>query len=320
MTSHQKTLVSLSHISLADSTSVGNKAAILGELMQHGVNVPNGYCITTFPFKIMIDSLLSSLSFNSSQTKKLGYLSNLPERILQCTIPTDLLSEIEIALNTIEKIKNAPLLFCIRSSASVEDRFDHSFAGQFYTSIGVIGFDDVVHAIKQCWASLYNEYAISYSTGLDIKLLEEFEAFMGIIIQVLVPAEKSGVIFTCDPITGEHVLLIEATWGLGLPLVSGQITPDHIRVEPSGKVLDFKIGTKNRAVMVVNRILKEIIVEPTNRADSCLNGSEINLLLKEAKKIEAILGTCQDIEFAFFNNQLWILQSRPITKMKNLPI
>ncbi len=315
MKNQNEKVVPLSLLKASDFLKAGNKAAVLGELLNYNINVPDGFCITINAFKEIVGPILAS-PFNKTDHIPFPGWPKLSEKIMRSSFPHELAGEIQQGLKYIKIIRNAPSLFCVRSSSTIEDSPNYSFAGQFHTSIGLFKLKEIIYAVKRCWASLFGEKVLSYINNLDVGMSE---IAMAVIVQGLVPAEKSGVMFTGDPLTGENIFLIDAAWGLGFPLVNGQITPDHIRLSPSGKILSCKIGSKKHAFIVSNQSLEEKVVTPSKRNTLCLNEKEINILLKTAHKITHIFDSPQDIEFSFFENELWILQTRPITGINRNP-
>lgn len=306
-------VVPLAEVTLMDASRVGNKAAVLGELTRNQLNVPDGFCITTNYFRDLLRSLRLFEGFRKGRSCGSHEWSKVADRIVNSDFPSRFTRAIESAVNQIRVAENAPRMYCVRSSASIEDRPDHSFAGQFHTSVGMVNLQEILSAIKRCWASLFDDRVIVYTAKLGTHVVD---ATMAVLVQAMIPAEKSGVLFTVDPRTRESVMTIESTWGLGLPLVSGEISPDSTRISPSGKLISQQIGTKRFALQMTELGVRKVQLAPSLRRAVSLLDDDLSLLRTAGTSIERILGVPQDIEFAFFQRSLWILQSRPITGLQ----
>ncbi len=196
----------------------------------------------------------------------------------------------------------------VRSSGIEEDGVSFSFAGQFDTFLGVCGLPATLEHVRRCWASAYSERALSYRHrhGLDIAATE-----MAVILQPLIPAEKSGVIFTVNPANGNRdEIVLSAVYGLGEGLVSGAVDADTITLDrASGRVKQAVVGEKHErhdggTVSAVPAALRDkLAVSP----------AEIARVLAAARRIEDACGSPQDIEWCMVDRQLWILQARPVT-------
>ena len=211
-----------------DRTAVGSKARSLVQMNRIGLPVPPGFCVLGAAFRehseangliTRIKSTAEELA-GASPTAKRSLLSNLRQSIIEAPLADVLCREIENHYRTLGADRVA-----VRSSAMVEDLPGHSFAGQYDTYLGVADLLGCLEAIRKCWASLWTERAYDYRerNGFD-----HLEADMAVIVQRLVPAQASGVLFTADPVTGRSDrLIIEACFGMGEALVSGKVTPDR---------------------------------------------------------------------------------------------
>jgi len=173
----------------------------------------------------------------------------------------------------------------------LEDGDTYSFAGVFESFLSVRA-ENITEKIKLCWKSLYADTAAEYLTSQGENIMKQS---MAVVIQTMVESEVSGVMFTEDPFDGE-LLLIEATAGVGEDLVHGDVTPDVYRV--------------NKAEDYIDSVEVPVIDGECNQ---CLSGQQILNLAQEGKNIQRIYGTEQDIEWAIHDNELYILQARPIT-------
>ncbi len=196
----------------------------------------------------------------------------------------------------------------VRSSATAEDGADTSFAGQQETILGVEGIEPLLIAIQRCWQSLYTERAVAYRKAQGIA---EDCAAMAVVVQTLIPADVAGVLFTRDPAdpTGTR-MSVEASWGLGEAVVSGRVTPDRFTVDrETGNAIDRKPGAKT--VRITPRGEEPVPTEL--QAALCLTDAQLAALAELGRHVEAVYGDPRDIEWAFANGELYLLQARPIT-------
>jgi pyruvate,water dikinase len=202
----------------------------------------------------------------------------------------------------------------VRSSATAEDLAGASFAGQQETILNVTGGDDLLDAVLRCWSSLYTSQAIFYrhQRGFD-----GTQVSMAVVVQQMVDAEKSGVIFTVDPVTRNRFnMVIEAVWGLGEGIVSGAFTPDHYKLDRETyevihefvprKPLMYTRGSGGHGV-----VKSEV---PSDRVSArVLADAELRELVDLGNRIEEHFGCPQDIEWGIEGGRIYLLQSRPIT-------
>ncbi len=308
-----------------DIPLAGGKGANLGEMVHARIPVPPGFIVTSnayFKFlevSKLIDEIrqyLGDLDVNDS--KKLQEVSNLiKNRISSLPIPADIASKIRSAYR-----KLGGGLVAVRSSATAEDLPEASFAGQQRTFLNVQGEDEVVAAVQGCWASLFEPRAIFYRQhhGFD-----HFKVGIAVPVQAMVQSETSGVLFTVEPLTSDKTkILIEAIFGLGEAIVSGDVTPDQYLLTKKGlKILDKKIS-KQEWQLVRNSKLSptqlegtiKVSIPPAKQALQKLTDHEIVALAKLGKVIEDLYQFPQDIEWAKQGRQLFIVQTRPVTTMK----
>lgn len=207
----------------------------------------------------------------------------------------------------------------IRSSATSEDSADASFAGLQDTYLWVLGGESVIEHVRKCWASLYAVESIMYRRRL--KLPEQGLA-MGVVIQRMIDSRCSGVMFTRSPTTGDRsVVVVEASWGLGSAIVSGEVTPDkYVIGKITGEIINRTVSTKMRRHRP-NSAGAGVIDEevPTHQQNAaCLSDDELHGLVDIAKRVERHYGCPQDIEWAIAREfppgeNIFLLQSRPET-------
>jgi len=304
---------------------VGGKAANLGELARiEGIQVPDGFCVSTEPFKRIIsdssvNELLDQLSLLKVEDRnKIAGLSTEIRTVIEA-IPI-LQDIIEDIARRLEENK----AYAVRSSATAEDLPTASFAGQQDTYLNVIGREEILKHVSKCWASLFTERAIIYriQNGIDHR-----KVFMCVVVQKMVFPQAAGILFTADPVTSSRKLLsIDASFGLGEAMVSGLVNPDIYKVS-DGKIVDKKISTKKLAIHALKvGGTKEQEIEPEMQNRQALTDEQILQLAKMGRRIEEHFGNPQDIEWCLVDDTrlpdgqaFYIVQSRPITTLYPIP-
>ena len=273
-----------SEIDESDLPRVGGKGLNLGKLTRAGFRVPQGFCVTTDAYRFSVPNL-SAQHANS---------------IKDITLAPELVSEIRTAS---EKLQSHTV--AVRSSATAEDLAEASFAGQQDTFLNVTP-DELLDALKACWASLWSERAIAYRQTQDIA--DEGLA-MAVVIQEMCEAEVSGVLFTVGPFN-RNLSVIESNWGLGESVVSGAITPDNFHVSrETGEVLEKSVATKREMVTAAG--VSE--VSPAQQDVPSLTDAQLKELTKLGLRVENHYGQPMDIEWALADGQFALLQARYIT-------
>ena len=245
----------------------------------------------------------------------------------KCQELQNLIVKSSIESNVVEKIKKnmeqtfgsdfENAILAVRSSAVGEDSADASGAGQMSTFLGVKGFDDVIDKIKQCWASHFGFRAVQYRRQLCTSMDNQ----MAVVVQKLVKAEVAGVLFTRHPDTGSvNHAIINASYGLGESVVSGEVHPDSISVIENGNgqlQIDYDaIGEKATVYRADDQ--GGLVEEEIAAGDQCcLSKPDIERLYRIGKAVEQIFGSARDIEFALSQGNIYILQARPITTSDN---
>lgn len=311
------------HISKEDIGIAGGKGANLGELTQAGIPVPPGFVITAKTYnKFMNDTgilnnimdILNGIDINN--TKQLqNSAEKIKKIIINTPIPEDITALIIEAYNALcQKIGVDDVLVAIRSSATAEDLPEASFAGQQDTFLNIYGSEYVIEYVRKCWASLFEARAIFYREENNF---EHSKVYIAVIVQEMVESEKAGVMFTVNPSTGEDVTLIEGSWGLGEAVVSGSVTPDTYYIDKkNNKVLNFSVADKK--VMfekLPSGETKQVDVSEKLRNKRVLSEEELVELTEMGKRIQKHYNAPQDTEWAFYDNTLYMLQSRPITTL-----
>ena len=273
-----------SEIDDADLPRVGGKALNLGKLTKAGFSVPNGFCVTTDAYRLSVQGLSEQ---NDGSIRDIELMPKL-------------IAEIRTAR---EKLQTTT--FAVRSSATAEDLAEASFAGQQDTFLNVSS-DELLDALKACWASLWSERAIAYR---QTQKIADKGLAMAVVIQEMCEADVSGVLFTVAPFN-ENASIIESNWGLGESVVSGAITPDSFQVSrETGEILERSIATK--CEMVTAAGVSEV---PSTQQDApSLTDIQLTELTQLGMRVETHYGQPMDIEWALANGQFVLLQSRYIT-------
>jgi pyruvate,water dikinase len=261
-----------------------------------------------------ISALLKPLDTNNSQ--QLQQISTeVKNLIMSATIPPDIAREIRQAY-----IKLGRGLVAVRSSATAEDLPQASFAGQQSSFLNVQGEDEVVAAVQKCWASLFEPRAIYYRQQQGFSHLK---VGIAVPVQRMVAAQTSGVLFTVEPVTSDtSKIIIEAIYGLGEGLVSGEVTPDLYIIDKEGMTILSKRISRQQQQLARNPATGEkdsnawLPLPPQTQNQQKLSDNDIIQLAKLGKQIEDHYQFPQDIEWARENNKIHIVQTRPVTTVK----
>ena len=302
---------------------VGGKGANLGELSRiEGVQVPEGFCITTEVYKEVIgnrpafNSLLDQLAILKADDRKgIGETSAKIRKVVEeIAIPKGIDNEIARHLEQLGE-RNA---YAVRSSATAEDLPTASFAGQQDTYLNIIGKEAILKHISKCWASLFTERAVIYrvKNGFDHRKVD-----LSVVVQKMVFPQVAGILFTADPVTSNRkVSSIDASFGLGEAMVSGLVNPDIYKVR-NGKIIDKKISAKKLAIYALkDGGTNEQEIEPARQNKQALTDVQILQLEQIGRKIEEHFGRPQDIEWCLVDDTFYIVQSRPITTLFPIPV
>jgi len=299
--------------------TVGGKGASLSRLVADGLPVPDGFHVTTAAYRrFVIDNnlqpgILAALeTVDVAQPDTLDAASRtIGELFSKAQTPPNVASAIALAYASLAGTNPA---VAVRSSATAEDLPDLSFAGQQDTFLNVEGYGAVLEAIKRCWASLWTARAIGYRArnGIDPDGIS-----LAAVVQLLVPAEAAGILFTANPVTGRRdQAVISAAWGLGEAVVGGLVTPDSITVDKaSGTVVERVVADKRVMTARVNGGTKEQAVPDALRRAPALDQETAAALVSLAVRIEELYGMPMDIEWALADGALAIVQARPITAL-----
>ncbi len=313
---------------------VGGKGMNLARLAQADFPVPDGFMITTHAYQAFvaqnhlndhIRATLAEVIFDDPASLQAASIA-IRERFAQGTVADELRRALRVSVHL---LGDAPV--AVRSSATAEDLPDMSFAGQQDTFLNVLGEAAVIQAVIDCWSSLWTARAIGYRqrNGID-----HGEVALAVIVQQMVQSQASGVLFTANPLTGTRAqTVIDATLGLGEALVSGQVEPDHYVLgknkmgdSGSGKVgakSEWQIGSKvlgAKALAIRSEAGGGVVtVHEDASAQQALPDGAILALAEMGQEIQNLFDSPQDIEWAWADETLYILQSRPITSLFPVP-
>ena len=308
----------------ADVPTVGGKGANLGEMTAAGLPVPPGFVLTIDAYEAFCNAnelgprITAELKgIAPDDTAALSKVSSsLREVIDGGTMPDGLRAAIEAAYGALVGPGATRPRVAVRSSATAEDTAQFSFAGMFESFLNIAGPDELVDAVKKCWASTFGARVLYYriSQGMPAEMP------VAVIVQRMVNSEKSGVMFTTDPATRDASrMVIEAAWGLGESVVQGAVTPDrHVLDKKSLQVLSSTIADKeflltwDESSKSNKRV--ELAGDPRAKAP-VLTSQELQTLGALARRAEEHYGKPQDLEFAIENKDVYLTQSRPITTL-----
>src|SRR4051794_5865163 len=321
-------------VGLGDVPTVGGKGASLGELLRAGIQVPTGFAVTTSAFRQVVEHLtvdddagapipvparVAALDHADGATLA-RVTATVRQAVASAPLPPEVADAVTAAYAALcEECGQPDLPVAVRSSATSEDSAEASFAGLQDTYLWVRGADSVLHHVRRCWASLYSIESVTYRLRRGIP---ETDLAMAVVVQQMVEARSSGVMFTRSPRTGDRsVVAIDASWGLGSAVVSGDVTPDSfVASKITGEISRRTVATKTRwhqpdpggAGVVESDVPDDL------RDVASIGDAEIAELIAIARRVEAHYGCPQDIEWAVDRTSspeecIVLLQSRPET-------
>ena len=310
----------LEDVRSTDVDGVGGKAASLGELTAAGLPVPSGFVVTAGTYREFIENadideeLFSAVDVDHEDTDALREAhERAHDLIMNTPVPGDVREGI---LSAYRGLGDGERFVAVRSSATAEDLPDASFAGQQETFLNVRE-DALIRRVKECWASLFSQRAIYYRNRQGFP---HAEVDIAVVVQEMVPAEKSGVLFTSHPSTGDPRIIIEAAWGLGEAVVSGSVSPDNYVIDKeSGEAETITVADK-KVMMLKDEETGETVERPVpddKRSKRVLDDDEIAELAALGRQVEDHYDAPQDVEWAIHDGEVYMLQSRPITTISD---
>lgn len=323
----RRAVVWFDEVTKSDIPLVGGKGANLGEMTNAKIPVPPGFIVTAdayFDFlqKAGLTSKIRSLlePLDTSDSKKLQEVAAQVRNLISTAeMPAELAAEIRRAY-----VKMGKGLVAVRSSATAEDLPDASFAGQQRTFLNIEGGKEVVRAVQECWASLFEARAIFYRVQ---QRFDHFKVGIAVPVQRMVQSHASGVMFTVEPTTNNRsIITIEAILGLGEMIVSGDVTPDHYEVDKNSLKIVKKEIKKQEWMLVKDQHGKgeeanvKIDLTAEEQARQKITDRDIIALAEIGKRLEAHYAFPQDVEWAKENGDIFIVQTRPVTSLKEMEI
>ncbi len=303
---------------------VGGKGRSLSRLVAAGFDVPGGFHVPICAYRSFVtenglqERILSlakpvihdgAISFEQAS-------GDIRQLFAENDLSEDMLADISAAYAS---LPGRPAV-AVRSSANAEDLPDLSFAGQQETYLNVTGGEQVVAAVKNCWASLWTAQAINYRHEMGIA---QDTVAMAVVVQIMVPSDVSGILFTANPVTGERSeMIVNCSFGLGEAVVGGQVTPDTYVVDRNSLAAkETIIGAKEQQIVsdgAQGTRMEDVKAEL--KETTSLSDASLKQLSESALKVEqAFGGVPQDIEWAISDGRLWLLQARPITNLPGDP-
>ncbi len=298
---------------------VGGKGSSLARLAAAGLPVPPGFHITTMAYCLFVakyglqEQILAAVSTASPDQPATcdAAAQTIATLFAQYPMPNKVASAIRQAY---AKLGGGDLPVAVRSSATAEDLPEMSFAGQQETYLNMRGEAMVLDAVKRCWASLWTARAIGYRA---LHGIAPQDVSLAVVVQELVPADATGILFTANPLTGARdQMMINAAWGLGEAIVGGQVTPDTIVVEKvDRKIVQQEINEKNVMTVCTPEGTHEELVPDDKRKKAVLMTEQATELARIGEQIENLYSQPMDIEWAMKSGKFFVVQARPITAL-----
>jgi len=319
----------------------GGKGAQLGEMYNSDFPVPPAFVVTAQAYKEFLsmnhlDSKIKNIlnGLDVDNTKQLIQASDIIKEIIvneemSSTLKNEIIDAynilnvnenvLSVSKNVLDLIKNGRgnAFVAVRSSATAEDLPEASFAGMQETFLNIKGEKNLIIAIKKCWASLFTPRAIFYRIKNNFP---HEKVLIAVIVQKMINADKSGVLFTVNPGTNnKNEIVIEAGFGLGEAIVSGAVNPDLYILDKNSLKLKVKEIKKQKLKIIRDENTGETVrknIPENEQGQQVLSESEIYKLGELGKKIDEHYGKPQDIEFAIEKSRIYIVQSRPVTTLR----
>ncbi|HXY46718.1 MAG TPA: phosphoenolpyruvate synthase [Thermoplasmata archaeon] len=312
-------IVDLADVSDSDLPTVGGKAGKLGELVRQGLPVPPGFVITTAAYQSFVDATalkheipkaLASIKVDQPSTVEAAG-QRIRAAFESTPFPADLRSTLVEAYEAFLR-KHSVRYSAVRSSATAEDLEGASFAGLQETYLNVTGTENILNAVRKCWGSLFTPRVLVYR---ERKGFDHSQVRLAVLVQKMVDATVSGILFTRDPNTGENHMIVEAAFGLGEAVVGGEVTPDHYVVDGATLKLVHKQISEQKVQLLRaeegGNVREE--VPAAHRKVQKLPDHRLHRLVSLARVIESHYRRPMDIEWCGDADSLYIVQARPVT-------
>ncbi|MDP8923284.1 MAG: phosphoenolpyruvate synthase, partial [Chloroflexota bacterium] len=313
-------IVPLAALGRDDLALAGGKGVNLGILLRAGLPVPDGFCVTTVAYAVVAaaPAVAASVDGLAAAPPEDDQLAALAGQARAALLAAPVPEYIEAGIRAAYRALGADVPVAVRSSATAEDLPTASFAGQQDTELNVVGEEAVVGALRRCWASLWTDRAVSYRAR---NAIDQRSVRLAVVVQRMVAAQAAGVLFTADPVTGRRDrAVVDASRGLGEAIVSGAVNPDHWVLDAaSSRILEERLGDKRVAVRAMAGGGTERVALAEDR-QPCLTADQLGTLAGLGRRVQALFGAPQDIEFALDEGgAFWLTQARPITTLYPLP-
>ncbi len=306
--------------SAASPQQLGGKGFALWRLVGQGLAVPPAFVVTTAAYNAFLargglaQEIVAALrGRNLERPADCGAVAAaVRAHFISDHLPAEVAAAIRCAHRDLVRATGDETPLAVRSSATAEDLASASFAGQQETVLAVRGEAGVRSAVMRCWAGLWSERALAYSARLGV---DPVQVQLAVVVQVLVPAETAGVLFTADPLTGARDrVVINAVHGLGESLVAGRVTPETVVLNKhTGRILSVLPGDQSTMLVAGPAGTESVAVPPRRRSQPVLAPEHAAELASVGGRLQEAFGLPQDIEWAVARGRVWMLQSRPIT-------
>ena len=306
----------------------GGKAANLGELIRNGYNVPGGFCVTGRSLETLLErnalepgimEIVGTMDFDNYGDVE-GKSARIRQMITEAPMPEDLLEQIKRQIEGLKSPDGEEPFVAVRSSVAVKDSSISSFPGMMDTYHFIKGEGQIIENIRRCWASLFTARAVYRRHQQDIP---QNKGVIAPVVQRMVNADVAGVMFTANPISSSREeIVIEANWGLGESLVSGEAIVDYFVLtrDSPPRIKEKRVQNKNIMVTIdkekgIGR--KKYELSGSMVTDCTLTDGQLVELAEIGPKIEKLFGYPQDIEWAYEKGELFLLQSRKVKGLRD---
>ena len=290
----------------------GGKGASLARMTALGMPVPPGFVVPASELEDTLAGTVAAVRAALARGEDGTDLAGVAEEVQELVASADSKGEFPARVaEAYERLGGGELPVAVRSSATAEDSEAASFAGQQETYLHVRGVAEIVERIRDCWGSFFTERALFYRREKGSLT----DLGMAVVVQRMVQPDVSGVMFTIDPTKGRRDrMVVEAVFGLGEGVVSGQLTPDHYVLARDGRVKRTRLHSQPYAIVHdPDGGVREEQLPPERGEAQTLGDEQLARLAKVGIDLEERLGGPQDIEWAMQDDELFVLQSRPVT-------
>lgn len=318
----------LEEVGKEDNDLVGKKCANLGEIAKAGLPIPKGFCLSVDAYKMFMELTGASKEIGrileihkpaADDVEGIRSLSKaMREAVEASPVPSEMADTIlSYYWKLCDQACTLDLAVSTRSAGTV------SHPGQYETYLNVKGKDDLLDKVRKVWASTFNERSLAFRIAKGMPLGNEP---IGVAILEMVKARSAGIAFSADPNTGDtSKMIIEANWGLGESVVSGELMPDRWVLDKEGlEISERTLGKKQKAAVCLECGIEFAALSPEKASSFCLSDNEVKEIANLANRLEAHFGMPQDIEWAVVEDEpfptIVLLQTRPVVIAKQKPV